>query len=150
MKLAQALTLRKQLKSDIAKLAGQAQRNAVRSPDYSGKLPPLAGNPNEDVRDLISASENLEQLVNAINFTNAATLLPNGQPINEALAHRDMLLNTAQLLDGVANTRAPAGSVMELDAKTARAVANQHARLARELDDLIQQANWNTELITKE
>lgn len=146
MKLAQALTLRKQLKNGLSLQAQKIQRNATRSPDYSGKLSPKTGDASDDVRDLMSMGSKLESLISAINDANNSVVLSNGLTIGQALTQRDIHTQLSAILSSCAGIRNRAGDVLELDVATVSKMADNSARIARELDDLIQQANWNTDV----
>lgn len=146
MKLAQALTLRKQIKMQLDTLASRAQRNAFRSPDYTGKLPPQLGDPAEDVRNLVAASNKLERMVNAINAANQATTLESGMTLSQALVQRDAYIQLSELLTRACSVRSVPAGVLDMDVPTVEKMANNYARLARELDDQIQQTNWNTDI----
>lgn len=151
MKLAQALTERADLNRQIHELRERIVRNAKHQ---EGEEP--AENPSELLREYDGVAEALERLIVRINFTNNQIILEGGLPMVEALARRDVLKLRHALYKALAEAATPqqdryskseirfvsAVSVRETQTQ-ADALAKEH----RELDALIQQANWTTELV---
>lgn len=154
VKLAEALLLRADRRRTFEQLRNRAQAAARYQ---EGEEPP------EDANALLveaeEALDDLETLIRRINNTNSVTTLADGRTLTAALAERDVLLLRHALLSGLADAGAgtaqgrlgrqmrselrvlTAVPVAELRDR-AHAVAQQH----RELDALIQQANWSAEL----
>ncbi len=86
MKVGEALTLRADLQKRIAQLTGRLQASAV---VQEGDTPPE--DPATLLVELVEMSDELERLITAINLTNAAGGLPDGQSVTAALARRDVL-----------------------------------------------------------
>jgi hypothetical protein len=154
MKLAEALLLRADRKRTFEQLRSRAYAAAR---FQEGEDPP------EDANALLAEAEavldEFETLIRRINNTNSVTTLADGRTLTAALAARDVLSARFSLLSGLADAGAGTGQgrmgrqmrselrvlaavpVAQLR-RAATAIAQQH----RELDALIQQANWNTDL----
>lgn len=115
--------------------------------------------PAEDPRELLAEAERvvarIRELIVAINATNAATRLPDGETVTEAIAHRDALGMRMRLLVDAAHKaadrvprfgRAEIRDVAMLDVRALRSEADRLAADRRALDRRLQQANWATEL----
>lgn len=157
MKLAEALLLRADRKRTFEQLRGRAQAAAR---FQEGEEPP------EDANVLLVEAEavlnELETLIRRINNTNSATTLEDGRTVTAALAERDVLSLRFSLLSGLADAgagtlqgRIAGNRQMRSELRVLSAVpvgalrdqADVVARRHRELDALIQQANWNTDLL---
>lgn len=154
MKLAEALINR----ADLQKRVEQLRSRIVGNARYQE-----GEEPSEDAGALLTevggVLDALEQLVVAVNLTNASTILDDGRTMTEALAHRDALRTRHAIL--VAAADASAGSrefgdyrqlrselrqLSALPTSAVRSQADDVARRLRELDVLIQQANWEADL----
>jgi hypothetical protein len=156
MKLAEALGLR----SDAQKRLEQLTSRAAAVARYQEGEPP-AEDPAELVEQARATVDEIESLVRRINRTNAATELRPGQTITDAIARRDALKARRKLEADIADaatgrdrglsylrsTRSELRYVTDLSVTDLRGHADRAAREYRELDTLIQQANWNTELV---
>lgn len=98
----------------------------------------------------------MEKLIVQINRTNLATVLPNGQTLTDALAHRDVLALRMTVIRGVADVagerqqrygRAEIRTLATVDVGDLRRRSDDLARERRELDVAIQETNWTTDLI---
>lgn len=155
MKLAEALVQR----SDAQKRLEQLTHRASMVARYQEGEPP-----EEDPAALLAAArvavDEIEGLVRRINRTNATTELQPGQTITDAIARRDALRSRRKLEADIADaasgrgdrfgfvraTRSELRYVTDLSVSDLRSEADRAAREFRELDTLIQQANWSTEL----
>jgi hypothetical protein len=156
MKLAEALGLR----SDAQKRLEQLSARASAVARYQEGEPP-AEDPAVLVEQARATVDEIEGLVRRINRTNAATELQAGQTITDAIARRDALKARRKLEADIADaatgrdrglgfmrsTRSELRYVTDLSVTDLRGQADRVARELRELDTLIQQANWNTELV---
>lgn len=156
MKLAEALVLR----SDAQKRLEQLSARASAVARYQEGEPP-AEDPAVLVEQARATVDEIEGLVRRINRTNAATELQAGQTITDAIARRDALKARRKLEADIADaatgrdrglgfmrsTRSELRYVTDLSVTDLRGQADRVARELRELDTLIQQANWNTELV---
>ncbi len=159
MKLAEALAQR----SDAKKRLEQLKSRAVACARYQEGEPPL-----EDAavlhREAQAVVHEIEELVRAINRTNAATELEPGLTITDAIARRDALAAKNKLAGAIADSasgqrgRADLGwsarqlrselrQVTDLPVPQLRREADQLAQQYRELDTRLQEANWMTELV---
>ena len=152
MKLAEALVERKALNTKIDELATRMRANVLAQEGDA---------PNEPVEALRADHERavaqLAVLIKAINRTNVATRLEDGQTIAEAITDRDMLGLRHRALDAAADAttgrmptryaRAELRTLVTVDVPALRRDVDALARQLRELDVRIQAANWATELI---
>ena len=152
MKLAEALVERKALNTKIGELAERMRANV---------LVQEGDTPSEPVEALRGAHEQavaqLATLIKAINRTNVATRLEDGQTIAEAITDRDMLQMRHRALDAAADAttsrmpnryaRAELRTLVTVDVPALRRDVDALAHQLRQLDVRIQAANWATELM---
>lgn len=158
MKIAEALAERGDLEKKLKAVTTRA-RSAARylegeeSPEDAAEL-------LDDALDLITRRA---ELVFQINMTNARTEISVGgemMSLTEALAHRARLSEEVSLLHSIADEASPGRDPYsrgrrrtELPEKTdlpvreLRTRADRLSKQHRELDTLIQQANWSTDLV---
>jgi Family of unknown function (DUF6847) len=151
MKLGEALTLRSQLLARIAQIRERLTASAL---VQEGEKPPE--DPKELLREFESMAAELEGLIAQINRTNIATQLPTGETLTNALARRDILGLRQAVLRQVANTageqqqrygKAEIRILPTVDVGELRRRGDELARERRELDTVIQETNWTTELV---
>ena len=151
MKLGEALTIRADLQKRIAQLASRLQASAV---VQEGDKPPE--DPAMLLDELRQMSAELERLITAINHTNAASSLADGQTVTAALARRDVLTVRQGVLRSAADavtgaqarySRSEIRMARQLDVAALRQEIDDLARQRRELDTAIQEHNWTTDLI---
>jgi hypothetical protein len=152
MRLGEALTLRSQMQTRFQLLRERLKVSAV---VQEGETPPE--DPEGLLRELEEIAAELERLIAQINRTNLATSLPDGRTLTDALARRDHLGLLQSALHQVAEAasaaqtrygRAEIRIVRTVDVSTLRGRADALAKERRELDARIQEANWQTELMT--
>ena len=149
MKLAEALQERADLNRKIAQLRSRLEMNAT---VQEGEKP--AEDPAELMEELDGCIERLEELIVRINLTNCGTKA-DGKSLTELIARRDCLtlkigayrslLNQASSI----TQRMSMNEIKILRAVDVKAIQKQTDALSRELrqlDNTIQQANWQTEL----
>lgn len=150
MKLAEALLLRADIQKKIASLRDRIVANAV---VQEGDAP--HEDPAELMKQAAGALGDLEQLVTKINRTNLETKLDDGRTLTEAIARRDTLVAQHGLY-----VAAIAGSRKEPDRYSVREIkwiatleiaklqkqADDLAKDIRELNAVIQKANWSADL----
>jgi len=150
MKLAEALLLRSDLQKKIASLRDRIGANAV---VQEGDKPHEA--PEQLVKEAFGVLAELETLISKVNTTNLATRLPDGRTLTEAIARRDTLSQEhALLLAAIAGGRKDPARygvreikwVATLDVAKLQKQADDLAKSLRELNALIQQANWGADL----
>lgn len=150
MKLAEALQERADLNRRIQQLRARLVENAV---VQEGELP--AENPQELLGELDRCLDELEALVTRINRTNC-TAQADGKSLTEHLSRRDALNLRLQAYRELTATASRLGHrVMGSEIKVFSTVnvrdmqkdVDQLSKQLRLLDNLIQQTNWNTELL---
>ncbi len=150
MTLGEALAVRSDLQKRIAQIASRLQASSI---VQEGDTPPE--DPAALLRELQEMSDQLERLITAINLTNAASVLPDGQTLTAALAKRDTLavhqsvLRTAVEAVNQAQARYSRSEIRmtrQLDVAALRKQIDDLAKQRRELDTAIQEHNWTTEL----
>jgi hypothetical protein len=163
MKLAEGLAER----SDLQKRLQQVSHRAQQAARYQeGETP--AEDVNALLEEGLSLTEQIQALVVRINRTNSETTVSvNGSKkaqkitLTAAIAMRDGLSMQRKLLTDVAEAAASGSHSLgswrrsrtelidktDLQVAVRRAEADAKARRHRELDTIIQQANWNTDLL---
>lgn len=154
MKLAEALLKRKELLDRI----NQLRSRAVASTTVTEGDEPV-DQPNELLAETEKVADELGRLIVAINQTNNVVTIGTGQTISEAIATRDMLNLVRTSYDQVANTAinstnrntyhhlAEEKVVATVKPKEVRSKVDELAKQHRQLDTLIQAANWQYDLI---
>ena len=150
MKLAEALMERADLQRRIAQMNGRLNNNAR---VQEGEKP--AEDPRVLLRELEKETGRLEELIAKINLTNSAALI-GGKPLTWYLARRDARQTQLQTLRSF---RDAASSLYErargseikivstVDVAALQKDLDKRAKELRELDALIQNANWSTDLL---
>ena len=150
MKLAQALIERADLQRKLVQLAQRMQQNAQYQ---DGETP--SENPVDLLVEYRQVADALENLVVSINLRNSQITLPNGANMTAALAQRDRLKAEHAMLIQLADAATPEQSrysrseikmLAAVNVKDIRQQADKVAKSCRELDMLIQEANWLHEL----
>lgn len=151
MKLAEALSIRKDLQMRIAQLDNRIQHN-VRVQE--GEEP--SEQPEEMMVELDGCLNQLEELIWRINATNMQTKNADGITLTQLLAQMDVLtmrLNTLNNIISVASvaedrySRAEIKMVKTIDVKALRKKIDAYSARRRRLDVEIQTINFQTELI---
>ncbi|MBZ0317972.1 MAG: DIP1984 family protein [Anaerolineae bacterium] len=151
MKLAEALILRADAQKRIAQLRERLNRSAK---IQEGEAPPE--NPQELLAEMERVLAEYTDIIKRINRTNAATPFGEGQTLTDALADRDTLAMERNMLTQlIAATAQPdfrygrseikyvvTVSIADLQKRIDR-LAQRH----RELDTVIQQMNWQVDLL---
>lgn len=151
MKLAEALTERANLNRRLHEIKERIIRNAQHQ---EGEIP--SENPRELLEEFQSVAASFERLIVRINQTNNRISLENGLPMVEALARRDVLKLRHALYKSLASEATPKQDryskseirfVSSVSVKETQDIADKLAKEYRELDALIQQANWTSDLV---
>ena len=152
MKLAEALSLKKDLEKRISDLKERLD-NAVRVQE--GDEP--ADNPPELLAELNRCLEQLETLIYNINVTNMKVVNEDGKSMTKMLAERDVLTKRIGILRSTFNRAASYGdrysrnevrSVATIEAKPLRQELDKFSKQYRELDMTIQRLNFTYDLET--
>ncbi|MBO5103497.1 MAG: DIP1984 family protein [Ruminococcus sp.] len=152
MKLAEALSLRAEMKTKINNIHGRLLQNAK---VQEGEKP--VESPYTLIEELESVSNEMEKLIKNINYTNCMTV-ENGVSLTDMIAERDVLKkkisvmknflsNAGTLVERYSNKEIKIKStvdVAELQKKT-----DSMSKHLRELDMNIQRINWTADLIEK-
>lgn len=150
MKLAEALSLKKDLEKRISDLKERLD-NAVRVQE--GDEP--AENPAELLAELDSCLGQLERLIYNINVTNMKIVDEEGNSMTKLLAERDVLNKRISILRSTFNRAASYGdrysrnevrSVATIEAKPLRQELDKFSKQYRELDMTIQRLNFTYDL----
>ena len=151
MKLAEALMVRADIQRRLAQLTQRLQQNAKYQ---EGKTP--AELPMDLLTEYTETAQQLEKLVVQVNLNNLRITLANGMTMIEALAKRDRLKDEHAVLLKLAEAALPEQDrysrseikmLSAVDIKAIRKQADQVAKQHRELDILVQQANWQHDLL---
>lgn len=152
MKLAEALSLRAEMKTKTGQLALRLNQNAK---VQEGEKP--AENPYELIEELNSVSDETEKLIKNINYTNCMTV-ENGVSLTDMIAERDILKKkisvmraflsrSGEVIDRYSNKEIKVHSTVDV-AELQKKVDAMSKHL-RELDMNIQRINWTVDLIEK-
>ena len=151
MKLAEALSIRKDLQKRIQQL-GQRIGNNVKVQEGDEPLE----QPEELMKELDSCLVQLEKLIWRINATNMQTVNAEGKTVTQLMAEKDVLTMRITILRE-AFDRASSGSdrysrseikmVTTVDVKKLRKMVDDYSAKLRTLDVEIQALNFQTELI---
>jgi hypothetical protein len=153
MKLAEALLERKSLKQKMEELKKRAYQNAQ---VQEGEEP--VESPLVLLSELENTVENFTVLVTRINHTNNQKCLEAAKGISmmEALCQRDMLKYRTFVYTNLADKASSLATrysqreikmVPTVEVGKLRKKADAFAKQARQLDAIIQEANWTTDLI---
>jgi hypothetical protein len=145
-------------RSDLQKRVAQVQERLRGSVlVQEGDEPPES--PQELLAELDSLCGELQDLIARINHTNASTRLSTGETVTEGLARRDILalrqgaLRTAvraATTDGLPfsrYSRSEIRMVRQIRVAEIQALIDALAKEQRELDTLIQEQNWTTQMV---
>ena len=144
MKLAEALQERADLNYKISDLELRLTQNSL---VQEGEAP--NENPEELLKTLDQCVTRLQKLIADINLTNCKTIVE-GRSITEIIAEKD---SAALRLSAYRTLASSAGSInfrargSEINVKDIQKEADYIAKQVRLLDNLLQSANWTTELI---
>ena len=150
MKLAEALIERADLQTRLSQLDARLHNNAK---VQEGETP--AEDPNDLLRELDRISARLEQLITAINLTNAS-VTDGGETLTALLARRDVLKSRVGALRNFLNAASSVvmrGSRSEVvirstvDVTALRREVDARAMELRKLDTRIQALNWTADLL---
>ncbi len=150
MKIAEALVLRADIQKKLASLRQRIGNNSV---VQEGSEP--HEDPNQLLKEAFGVMKELRGLVGKINAANAATTLPDGRTLTEAIAQRDELAQQHSLLQhAIENTaKEPDRYSMKeikwvacVDVRKLQRQSDDLARKIRELNLMIQETNWKKDL----
>jgi hypothetical protein len=149
-KLAEALLLRADLQKKLASLRERITQYVT---VQQGEKP--AENPNDLIKQAVGVARELEDLIYRINRANLHAKLSDGRTLTEALAQRETLIQQHSILTTAigATRRQPDRYglkeikwVAVIDVSKTQKQADDLAKKLRELNVLIQEANWKSNL----
>lgn len=150
MKLAEALQIRADIQTKIDRLKQRLLNNVLKQDGVES-----AEDPQALLSELDSALNELENLIYRINMTNANTITDSGN-LTQLIAKKDVLKKKIQLYDAALNAASeisPRYGASEIriypniDIQVLRQKMNRFAKEHRELEFMIQEKNWTTDLI---
>ena len=150
MKLAEALQERADLNRKIEQLSDRLEANVL---VQEGEVP--LEDPNVLKTQLDHAIDRLIELINAINRTNSQTVV-NGQTLTALIAQKDGLSTKIGHYKSIVqassriNYRARGSEIKilaSINVSKWQSEIDEMAKQIRTLDNTLQQANWNTDLI---
>ena len=148
MKLAEALQERADLNRKIAQLKDRLRDNALHQ---EGESP--AEDPMELLSEIDSSLLRLEEIISKVNLKNSQTIVE-GKSITEWISRRDCLQMKLSAYDRLIESasgmihRASGREIKILssvDVRSLRKVRDSIAKEIREVDNLIQRTNWETD-----
>ena len=148
MKLAEALQERADLNRKIAQLKDRLRDNALHQ---EGESP--AEDPMELLSEIDSSLLRLEEIISKVNLKNSQTIV-DGKSITEWISRRDCLQMKLSAYDRLIESasgmihRASGREIKILssvDVRSLRKVRDSIAKEIREVDNLIQRTNWETD-----
>ena len=150
MKIAEALSLRKDLETRISKIKDRLE-NVVRVQE--GDKP--AEEPQELMDELENCLNQLELLIYNINITNMRIVTDDGRNMTKLLAERDILKKRIDILRNTFNEATNSGSryrneiryVTIIKVKPLRQELDKFSQQYRQLDMKIQELNFTNDLI---
>ena len=150
MKLAEALSIRKDLQTRISQLSARLASNVK---VQEGDEP--AEDPKELFKELDSCLKQLEEYIYRINLTNIRTM-SGEKTLTQLMAERDVLTKRVEVMQNVFNqasstnerySRSEIKFVTTIDIKALRKQIDKLSSQLRQLDIEIQSINFSTELI---
>lgn len=150
MKLAEALVVRADTQKKLASLRQRIGSNAV---VQEGNQP--SEDPNDLLKEAFGVLNELRELIGKINAANAANKLSDGRTLTEAIAQRDELTQQHSLMQHAiaSSSKEPDRYSMKeirwvacVDIKKLQKQSDDLARKIRELNLIIQETNWATDL----
>jgi predicted ATP-dependent Lon-type protease len=152
MKLAEALILRSDLQHRTEQLKQRILRNAkVQEGDFP------AEDPNDLLKEFESMSKELTKLIQSINRTNSNTEIGKGVTLSDGLAQRDVLKIKHNIYSELAKaatvtqdrySKSEVRFISTIKVAEIQKTVDKLAKEHRELDSMIQEVNWKTELIS--
>lgn len=150
MKLAEALSIRKDLQTRISELTARLMNNVK---IQEGDEP--AEDPKDLLKELDSCLKQLEEYIYRINVTNMRTMCGK-KTLTQLMAERDVLTKRVEVMQNVFNqasstnerySRSEIKFVTTIDIKALRKQIDKLSAQLRQLDIEIQSINFSTDLI---
>ena len=129
----------------------QAEKN---SKVFEGEEP--VEDPKRLLEELNILTSRHEELIFRINTANAVTVASNGETLARLLARRDTLADKVDVLNALLRStekerpiyrnKDSLKEIITVDVRSVREEADALAKSVREIDTMIQEANWNTNI----
>lgn len=151
MKLAEALSIRKDLQKRIQQIGKRLEDNVK---IQEGDEP--AENPKELMKELDECLKQLENLIWRINLTNVQTVNEAGKTVTQLMAEKDVLSLRLSALRGTFDrassqhdrySRSEIKMITVVDVKQLSKQIDEYSAALRKLDMEIQTLNFHTELV---
>lgn len=151
MKLAEALSIRKDLQKRIQQIGKRLEDNVK---IQEGDEP--AENPKELMKELDECLKQLENLIWRINLTNVQTVNEAGKTVTQLMAEKDVLSLRLSALRGTFDrassqhdrySRSEIKMITVVDVKQLGKQIDEYSAALRKLDMEIQTLNFQTELV---
>jgi seryl-tRNA synthetase len=151
MKLAEALSIRKDLQKRIQQIGKRLEDNVK---IQEGDEP--AENPKELMKELDECLKQLENLIWRINLTNVQTVNEAGKTVTQLMAEKDVLSLRLSTLRGTFDrassqhdrySRSEIKMITVVDVKQLSKQIDEYSAALRKLDMEIQTLNFQTELV---
>lgn len=151
MKLAEALSIRKDLQKRIQQIGKRLEDNVK---IQEGDEP--AENPKELMKELDECLKQLENLIWRINLTNVQTMNEAGKTVTQLMAEKDVLSLRLSALRGTFDrassqhdrySRSEIKMITVVDVKQLSKQIDEYSAALRKLDMEIQTLNFQTELV---
>ena len=151
MKLAEALSIRKDLQKRIQQIGKRLEDNVK---IQEGDEP--AENPNELMKELDECLKQLENLIWRINLTNVQTVNEAGKTVTQLMAEKDVLSLRLSALRSTFDrassqhdrySRSEIKMITVVDVKQLSKQIDEYSAALRKLDMEIQTLNFQTELV---
>ena len=151
MKLAEALAERATIRKKIDALSSRLEKN---SKVFEGEEP--VEDPKRLLEELNILTSRHEELIFRINTANAVTVASNGETLARLLARRDTLADKVDVLNALLRStekerpiyrnKDSLKEIITVNVRSVREEADALAKSVREIDTMIQEANWNTNI----
>ena len=151
MKLAEALAERAAIRKKIDALSSRLEKN---SKVFEGEEP--VEDPKRLLEELNILTSRHEELIFRINTANAVTVASNGETLARLLARRDTLADKVDVLNALLRStekerpiyrnKDSLKEIITVDVRSVREEADALAKSVREIDTMIQEVNWNTNI----
>ena len=151
MKLAEALAERSAIRKKIDALSSRMEKN---SKVFEGEEP--VEDPKRLLEELNILTSRHKELIFRINTANAVTAASNGETLARLLARRDTLADKVGVLNALLRStekerpfyrnKDSLKEIVTVDVRSVREEADALAKSVREIDTMIQEANWSTNI----
>jgi Mg2+ and Co2+ transporter CorA len=151
MKLAEALAERAAIRKKIDVLSSRLEKN---SKVFEGEEP--VEDPKRLLEELNILTSRHEELIFRNNTANAVTVASNGETLARLLARRDTLADKVDVLNALLRStekerpiyrnKDSLKEIITVDVRSVREEADALAKSVREIDTMIQEVNWNTNI----